>query len=124
MKGDSAESGVSSMRDLLDNAVLSGDDQPLARVGDVRLLWEDDGTLRVDALLFGPQTLAGRVSLRLQRIFRGVLHDRLERVIDLAEVEKMGDPIRVRGQAADYRLSWVERSPLAHVIRVTAGPKW
>lgn len=125
MNADSApDQPLTSMRDLLDNAVVGADGRPLARVGDVRARWDDDGRLRLEALLFGPQVLAARVWDRLGRPARVLLRDRFDCSVPVGEVLTIGDEIRLRQPADRYPPGRVERSRLARVVRVLSGPRW
>ncbi len=122
--GSDPEQPLTSMRDLLDNTVVAADGRPLARVGNVRARWDQDGHLRLEALLFGPQTLAGRVWSRLGSPVRAVLRDRFDCSVPMAEVREVGDEIRLRGPADRYPVGQIERSRLARALRLLSGPRW
>ncbi len=115
---------LTSMRDLLDNTVMAADGRLLARVGDVRLSWDLDGHLRLDALLFGPQTLAARLWRHLGPPARALVRDRFDCSVPLGEVREIGEEIHLRGPAERYPVGRIERSALARVLRVLSGPRW
>lgn len=112
------------MRDLLDNTAVAADRRRLARVGDVRAAWDEAGNLRLEALLFGPQTLAARVWGRLGPPARALLRDRFDCEVPLSEVESIGEEIHLRGPAGRYRVGRIERSRLARIVRLLSGPRW
>lgn len=116
--------GLTSMRDILDNEVVSADDRLLGRVADVRAAWQADGSLDLEALRFGPQALLGRVSSRLTPLARWLLRDRFEREIPLSEVESIGLAVTLRGPAEHYPLGAGERWIAQHVLRYLSGPRW
>lgn len=115
---------LTSMRDLLDNPAVAADGRRLARVGDVRARWDEDGHLRLEALLFGPQVLAARVWRRLGAPARALFRDRFDCAVSLGEVREIGDQIRLRGPADRYPIGRIERSPLARALRLLSGPRW
>lgn len=112
------------MRDLLDNTALAADGRRLARVGDVRARWDEDGHLRLEALLFGPQALAARVWGRLGPPARALLRNRFDCSVPLTEVREIGEEIQLRGPAEHYPVGRIERSRLARVLRLLSGPRW
>lgn len=118
------EPDLTSMRDLLDNDVVAADERPLARVDDVRARWDDDGRLRLEALLFGPQVLAARLWWRLQGPAHTLFRGRFDCSVQMGEVQELGDVIWLRRPAAYYPVGRIERSRLARVLRRLSGPRW
>jgi sporulation protein YlmC with PRC-barrel domain len=121
---EESPSQLTSMRDLLDNPVISSDGRPLARVGDVEARWMDDGALRVERLLFGPETLANRLWARLGQTTGRLLRHRWETAIGASDVVKIGDEIHVRGPARAYRVGRFERAAPGTWLRYISGPRW
>jgi sporulation protein YlmC with PRC-barrel domain len=110
--------GHSTFRDLLDNQVVGRDGVPVGRVADLKAEWRRDGRLVLTALLFGPQALAGRLSIRLEPVARFLLRDRFEHEIPIEEVQEMGITVVLRRCAAEYEAGrraerWIDR----HVLR-------
>ncbi|MBO0708332.1 MAG: hypothetical protein J2P44_08210 [Candidatus Dormibacteraeota bacterium] len=125
MSGTSArDQPLTSMRDVLDNTAVAADGRRLARVGDVRARWDEDGHLRLEALVFGPQTLAARVWRRLGPPARALLRDRFDCAVPLSEVREIGGEIHLRGPSGRYPVGRIERSRLARIVRLLAGPRW
>ncbi len=110
------------MRDLVDMQIETADGIDIGRVDDVEAVVGPDGELRLTALLAGPQALAGRISSRLRPLVRRLLRDRFDSRIPIDEVAELGLIVRLRGQAADYRLGASERWLAERVLgRIPGG---
>ncbi len=111
-----------AMRDVMDLQIETADGIDIGRVDDVEAIVDRDGTARLTALLAGPQALAGRISSRLRPPMRRLLKDRFDSRIPIEEVAELGLIVKLRGQAADYRLGASERWLAEHVVgRIPGG---
>ena len=110
-----------SIADIIDNQLETSDGIEIGRVADIEAEWRDDGQLVLTNLVTGPQALAGRVSSRLQPIFRFFLRDRFEHRIPLKEVESFGPTLHLGGKAADYPVGQSERWIAEHILRWIPG---
>lgn len=85
---------------LLDRQVVDRDGEPVVKVDDVEFTLDDDGTLRLTALLAGPEALGRRLGGRLGQWVAAVGHrlrpDLAEPPrIPIEDVAEIGDPIRL-----------------------------
>jgi sporulation protein YlmC with PRC-barrel domain len=88
--------------DLLDRQILDRDGYSVGKVDDVELTPDDDGALRVTALLVGPQALGLRIGGRLGTWISGAasrLHP-----------DEHPDPIRIPYELVDKRTSAIQLS--------------
>lgn len=116
-----AQGGPQVMRDLMDSLLMTRDDKPIGRVGDVEAVWDADGSLRLTHLVTGPQALAGRIHPRLRRLARRVLRERFEQRIPVEEIVAIGPTVRLRGVATDYEVGASERWLAERIIRHIPG---
>ncbi len=112
---------VFSVRDILDSQLETSDHIEIGRVADIETAVQSDGTLILTHIVTGPQALAGRVSLRLQALFRLVLRDRFEHRIPISEIEKFGPTLYLRQKAEHYTVGQSERWIADHILRWIPG---
>lgn len=116
-----ARDSLLAMRDIMDGQLETRDEREIGRVADVEAEWRDDGSLVLTRLLSGPQALTGRVASRLRPLLRWLLRDRFERQIAIAEVERFGPTLKLRGPAVDYAVGQSERWLTEHILRFIPG---
>lgn len=114
---------IFSIRDIIDSQLETRDGVRIGRVSDIEVLWRDDGTPVLNALLVGPQALAGRLSPSLQSVVRFFLRNRFDNHIALSDVEKFGPTLRLRKSASAYRVGQSDRWIADHVLRWIPGSR-
>jgi hypothetical protein len=109
------------VRDVLDAQLLTEDGIRLARVADVDLVLDEDGRLRVAALVVGPTALARRVGRRFGALVRRLVGDRFDHAIPVEQLVEVGPWVRLRGRADAYDVGagdgWLAR----HLLRFIPG---
>src|SRR5438132_13555596 len=91
-----------SVADIIDNQLETADKIEIGRVADIEAEWRDDGQLVLTNLVTGPQALAGRVSSRLQPIFRFFLRDRFAHRTPVNALEDFGPTFHPPATPAQY----------------------
>ena len=109
------------IRDIIDFQLESADHLALGRVADVELEWQEDGRLVLEALLTGPQALAGRIAHGLRHVLTFLLHDRFETHISLEEVSSFEATIKLCHNAERYQAGQSERWIARHILRWIPG---
>ncbi|HEU4571735.1 MAG TPA: hypothetical protein VFR93_03545 [Candidatus Limnocylindrales bacterium] len=109
------------VRDVLDGQLLSTDTVRLARVADVDLELDRDGTLRVTHLVVGPHALARRIARPIGRMAGRLLGDRHDHRIGVGELLEVGPWLRLLGRASDYDLGAGDRWLVDHLLRFIPG---
>lgn len=112
---------VFSVRDILDSQLETSDHIEIGRVADIAVELQNDGSLLLTHVITGPQSLAGRVNLRLKALFRLVLRDRFEHAIPMSEIKEFGPTLYLRGKADQYAVGQSERWIADHILRWIPG---
>lgn len=86
--------------ELLDRQILDRDGEPVGKVDDVELGYDDDGTPYVAALLVGQQALGRRIGGRLGH-WMTTSAERLSRTAQPAPIRIPWDLVREAGSAID-----------------------
>jgi hypothetical protein len=110
-----------TMRDMVDAQVESLDGRKLGRVADLEGSIGADGTLRIVALLLGPEAQLGAVSARLRKLLHGRLKGRFDHRIEVEEVEEVGPTVKLRQPADAYGLDGMDRWLVDHLLRFIPG---
>jgi hypothetical protein len=120
------EPDIFSIRDIIDSQLESRDNIELSRVDDIEITQQEDGTFVLTTIIIGPQALAKRTARPLYSVFRFLLHDRFEYSISLNEVESFGPTLRLRRDASDYSIGYIELWIAKHILRWIPGSgfKW
>lgn len=116
-----AEENNLAIGDVLDSLLKSSDNIDIGRVDDIRLEWQDDGTIKMTYLLMGPLAFAGRIGAPLRKLVRFLLKDRFETAIPLEDVEEFGPTLRLRKKAVEYTTGNSERWIASHILRWIPG---
>ncbi len=119
--------GALLVRDVFDAQLESSDRRRLGRVADLEAIWDEDGRLRVVAIVVGPQALLGRLSYRLRSLAYRLLNERFQHRIPITEVDEIGPTVRLRRPAADYDVAagdaWVAEHIIGRIPGSGRGPR-
>lgn len=113
---------------LLDRQVVDCEDEPVAKVDDVEFTVDDEGRLRLTALLVGPEALGARLGGRLGQwvsdVGRRLRPDLSEPPrVPIEDVASLGEPIRLARHRDDYDFPRSEAWCRQHMIDRLPGSR-